>query len=198
MSRCRAGRRHANSWINRSRATIGFAGLFFLVSAWAGSLRLFATTVERFSIQELSLRSQTIVQGVVKGSRTFWSPDRKLILTSTILEVTESLKGQTGRTIEVTTVGGQVGETVLHVSGMPAFTAGENAILFIERSGQFLTVLGLSQGKFTVSNGQAGNSVSGLNFADGATSSDTRLPLQSLKDAIRSALEQEKRKGSGR
>ena len=198
MSRCRAGRRHANSWFNQPRATIGFAGLLLLVFACAGSLKLLATTVERFTLEDLSLRSHAIVQGVVRGSRSFWTSDRRLILTSTTLEVTETLKGQPGRIIEVTTVGGQVGETALHVSGMPAFTAGENAIVFMENSGAYLTVLGMSQGKFTISNEQARNSVSGLNFADGAASSNTQLPLQSLKNAIRSALEQEKRKGTGR
>ena len=89
-----------------------------------------ATTVERLSLDDLAARSQTIVQGTVLGSRTYWSPDGKLILTNTTIQVTESLKGQAGRTVEVTTVGGQIGDRILHVGGMPAFVPGESTIVF--------------------------------------------------------------------
>jgi hypothetical protein len=158
-----------------------------------GSTQYLATTVERFSLEELSLRSQTIIQGVVRGSRSFWSPDRKLILTATTLEVTESLKGQAARTIEITTVGGQVDDTVLHVSGMPSFTAGENVVVFVERSGVYTTVFGLGQGKFTIANNAVVNSVDELNFADGAPPRETRMPLQSFKNLVRAAIQQGER-----
>jgi hypothetical protein len=170
-----------------------FAVVLTLALVAFGSRQYQATTVERFSLDELALRSQTIIQGVVRGSRSFWSLDRKLILTATTLEVTESLKGQAARTVEVTTVGGQVDDTILHVSGMPAFTAGEHVVLFMERSGAFTTVLGLGQGKFSISNGAVVNSVSELNFADGAPPRETRLPLQSFKNAIRAAVQRGER-----
>src|SRR5437870_5001020 len=85
------------------------------------STEIRATTVERLSLEELTVRSQGIVEGVVRGSRTYWSPDGRLILTSTTIDVTDAIKGQAVRTVEVTTVGGQIGDTVLHVGGMPAF-----------------------------------------------------------------------------
>jgi hypothetical protein len=147
-----------------------------------------ATTVERYSVEDLATRAETIVQGVVRGSRTYWSADRKLILTGTTIEITESLKGQAPRSVEVTTVGGQIGDTVLHVSGMPAFAAGETAIVFVERSNGYNTVTGLGQGKFSVVNGEVANSVSGLSFADGAPARTTRMPLQSFKNVVRAAV----------
>lgn len=148
-----------------------------------------ATTVERFTLDDLSRRSQTIVEGVVRGSRTYWSPDGKLILTNTTIEVTDAMKGQVARTVEVTTVGGQIGDTVLHVGGMPAFIPGESTIVFVERSSGYLTVLGLSQGKFTVSNGEVANSPSDLTFPDGRPARITRMPVQTFKSQIRSMVD---------
>jgi len=148
-----------------------------------------ATTVERLTLEDLATRSQRIVQGVVRGSRTYWSPDGKLILTTTTIDVTEAIKGQGASTMEVTTVGGQIGDTVLHVGGMPAFVPGESTIVFVERSGGYLTVLGLGQGKFTVSNGEVANSLSELTFADGRPARASRMPLQTFKSQIRSMVD---------
>jgi hypothetical protein len=148
-----------------------------------------ATTVERLTLEDLTRRSQSIVQGVVRGSRTYWAPDRKLIFTSTTIEVTEAIKGQSPRIVEVTTVGGRIGDTVLHVGGMPAFTQGENTIVFVERSSGYLTVLGLGQGKFTVSNGEVANSPSELAFPDGRPARTTRMPVQTFKSEIRSIVD---------
>lgn len=148
-----------------------------------------ATTVERLTLEDLAKRSQSIVEGVVRGSRTYWSPDRKLILTNTTIDVTEAIKGQAARTVEVTTVGGQIGDTVLHVSGMPAFVPGESTIVFVEVSRGYSTVVGLSQGKFTISNGEVANSLSELNFPDGRPARTTRMSLQIFKSELRSLVD---------
>ena len=151
-----------------------------------------ATTVERLSLDDLAARSQTIVQGTVLGSRTYWSPDGKLILTNTTIQVTESLKGQAGRTVEVTTVGGQIGDRILHVGGMPAFVPGESTIVFAARSNGYLTVIGLGQGKFTVSNGEVANSLSELTFPDGRPARVYRMPVQTFKSEIRSMVDRKR------
>ena len=148
-----------------------------------------ATTVERLSLDDLATRSQSIIEGVVRGSRSYWSADGKLILTSTTIEVTEAIKGQPARTVEITTVGGKVGDTILHVGGMPAFAPGENTIVFAERTKGYLTVLGLGQGKFTIANGEVANSLSELTFPDGRPSRTTRMPVQTFKSEIRSMVD---------
>src|SRR3954463_7569611 len=107
-----------------------FAGIAVCVAFIFLSTTARATTVEHLSLQDLATRSQSIVQGIVRASRSYWGPDGKLILTNTTIEVTESIKGQAVRTIEVTTVGGRIGDTVLHVAGMPAFAPGESTIVF--------------------------------------------------------------------
>jgi hypothetical protein len=166
-----------------------FAGLavcavFVLLSTTAK-----ATTVERLSLQDLATRSQSIVQGIVRGSRSYWGPNGKLILTNTTIEVTESLKGQSPRTVEVTTVGGRIGDTILHVAGMPSFAPGESTIVFVEKSNGYNTVLGMEQGKFTVANGEVASTPSELNFVDGKPARISRMPEQVFKSQIRSMVE---------
>src|SRR6185369_18074466 len=89
----------------------------------------YATTVQRLGLEDLVKKSHTIVLGRVTNSRTYWSSNRKLIFTNYTIQVDESIKGQAGRTVEVTTIGGKIGDVELHVSGMPSFQAGENAVV---------------------------------------------------------------------
>jgi hypothetical protein len=147
-----------------------------------------ATTVERLGLEDLVKKARSIVVGKVAGSRTYWSADRKLILTDYTIKVDESLKGQAVQTVEVTTIGGKIGDLQLHVSGMPVFQTGENAVVFIEQSGAYQTVVGLGQGKFTVTNGEVANGLSGLSFPDGGAGEAVKMPLQSFKTRIRSLV----------
>jgi hypothetical protein len=148
----------------------------------------YATTVERLGLEDLVKKARTIVVGKVTGSRTYWSADRKFILTDFTIDIGESLKGQNARRIAVTTVGGKIGDLELHVSGMPSFQQGEDAVLFIEQSGAYQTVVGLGQGKFTVHNGEVANAVGGLAFPDGRPGNAVKMPLQTFKDQIRSLI----------
>src|SRR3989442_1639064 len=112
-----------------------------------------ATSVQRLTLDDMVKRAHAIVHGRVRSSNAHWSPDGKLILTTTTIEISEAMKGQTGRTIQLTTLGGKVGDVTMFVAGMPAFETGEDAVVFVENTGQSKTVLGLSQGKFAVLNG---------------------------------------------
>jgi hypothetical protein len=150
--------------------------------------QIHATTVQRLELHDLVQKAQTIVVGRVTSSRTYWSTGKKFILTDYTIEVDESIKGRGMRTIAVTTVGGRIGDVELHVSGMPAFQKGENAVLFIEQSGAFQTVVGLGQGKFTVMNGEVANSIGGLSFPDGLPGKPVKMPLATFKTQIRSFL----------
>jgi hypothetical protein len=104
------------------------------------------------------------------------------------MDVQETLKGQNSSTLEFTTIGGKIGDFILHVAGMPVFAAGEDAVVFVERTGPFSTVVGLGQGKFTIANGEVSNNVSNLEFADGAPSSPTRMPISRFKQQIKNSL----------
>ena len=144
-----------------------------------------ATTVRRLSFDELVAKAEMIVAGEVTGSRTYRTGDGKLILTSYTVQVGESIKGKAPGTLTVTTVGGKVGNTVLHVSGMPQFQTGENTVLFLERSGAYTTVVGLNQGKFSISNGEVSNTINGLSFPDGNAAKPLKMPVDEFKRQIK-------------
>jgi hypothetical protein len=144
-----------------------------------------ATTVERLGLESLVKKAERIVVGEVSGSRTYWSDNGKVILTSYTIQVQETMKGTRSRTVELTTVGGRMGDVTLHVSGMPAFESGEQAVIFVENTGGFSTVLGLGQGKFSIRNGEISNSVADLVFPDGRPGKPLRMSLDSFKKEIK-------------
>lgn len=144
-----------------------------------------ATTVRRLSFDDLVRKAEIIVSGQVTDSRTYRSNDGKLIFTSYTVQVAETLKGKTPATVTVTTIGGKLGNTVLHVSGMPQFQTGENAVLFLEHSGAYTTVVGLNQGKFNVSNGEVSNTMSGLSFPDASAAKPLKMPVDEFKRQIK-------------
>jgi len=148
-----------------------------------------ATTVERLNLDALVKKSNRIVIGKVRNSKTYWSSNGKLILTSYTIDVQETLKGQTASTVELTTIGGKIGDLTLHVAGMPVFAKDENAVVFVENTGTYSTVVGLAQGKFEVSNGEVSNDVIGLNFPDGGSIRPTKMPLATFKRQIKLFLD---------
>src|SRR5579862_4633674 len=107
-----------------------------------------ATTVQRLGLEDLVKKAHHIVVGKVRNSRTYWSSNGKLILTDHTVEVEEDIKGQSPHLLQVTTIGGKIGDLELHVSGMPSFQKDESVVLFTESSGPYEVVLGLGQGKF--------------------------------------------------
>jgi len=165
---------------------IFFLSALFLIVLTTG--RFYATTVERLGLEDLVKKAQTIVIGKVTGARTYWSTDKKFILTDYTIEIDESMKGQAARSIAVTTIGGKIDDLELYVSGMPSFQKGENAVVFVEQSGAYQTVVGLGQGKFTITNGEVANSVGDLSFPDGAPGRPVKMPLQTFKTQIRNFM----------
>jgi len=161
---------------------------------WAFVLSLVAaalartTTVQPLALEELAKKAHHIVAGKVRDSRTYWSDNRKLILTNYTIEVDESIKGRPPKMFELTTIGGKIGDLELQVSGMPSFAKDENVVVFTESSGPYEVVMGLGQGKFTVENGEVFNEVNGLSFPDGRPAKPMRFPIQTFKRQIRTIL----------
>jgi hypothetical protein len=156
-----------------------------LILIGLGSSSIRATTVERLSLESLVKKASSIVEGKVDGSKTFWSADRKIILTTYRIVVRETIKGRASGAIELTTIGGTIGDVTLHVSGMPTFQQGEDAVVFVESRGNVSTVVGLTQGHFVVKNATVENNVSDLQFPDGRSGSSLKMSLESFKNRIR-------------
>lgn len=150
-----------------------------------------ATTVQRLHLDDLVRKANTIVVGKATKSRSFWNSNHKLILTTYTLEIQETIKGERSRTVEVTTIGGTVGDVTLQVAGMPSFAPGENAVVFIEYVGGFATVVGLEQGKFAVRNGEVSNRMTGLSFPDGQPAKSLNMPLDSFKRQLKVLLDRQ-------
>jgi len=72
---------------------------------------------------------------------------------------------------------------------MPVFAKEENAVVFVENTGSYSTVVGLGQGKFTVVNGEVSNNISGLEFADRGRARPTQMPLATFKRQIKLSLD---------
>src|SRR5262245_32115657 len=162
--------------------------IFLAILVLSLSIPARATTVERLNLDGLVKKSNRIVVGKGRSSRTYWSSNGKVILTSYTIDVQETIKGTAVRTVEHTTIGGTIGDLTLHVSGMPVFDKDENAVVFVEKTGLFSTVVGLGQGKFTVVNGEVSNNISGLEFPDGGPSRPTKMSLATFKRQIKLSL----------
>ena len=171
--------------MNKRRLLIPLLLVFFTNSAAYG------TTVERLDLDDLVRKAHKIIVGKVSNSRTFWTNNRKLILTSYTVEVQETIKGESSHTLELTTIGGSIGDLTLHVAGMPSFDRGENTLLFVENSGAFSTVVGLDQGKFKIAGGEVSNSVTELSFPDGHPGKSLKMPLESFKKQIKVLIDRQ-------
>lgn len=126
----------------------------FLISSAAS-----ATTVLQVSVEQMSLASHTIAHGVVISSRAETiDGNPRHIRTIVKIEVKQLLRGQAGtRQLTLELPGGQVGSWAMKIPGMPSFTAGEEIVVFLEKTKQNWALTGLSQGKFSVTTDTLGN-----------------------------------------
>lgn len=107
------------------------------------------TTLERMSLEGLTTRAHVVVHVRCLARESRW--ERGEIWTFTRFEVEEALKGIAPRLITVRLPGGKVGHLISTVDAVPRFQAGEESILFLERTpdGTF-TVLSWAQGTFRI------------------------------------------------
>jgi hypothetical protein len=119
------------------------------------------------------------------------------------IEVTETLKGQTGSTVLLVQPGGQVGDIGQMVHGLPSFTPGEEVVVFLDRHGaDAFRVTAMAQGKYQVRHAADSRSVLAVPENTGeallldpttrqpTASAQRTLTLEELKAAIRTALQQ--------
>jgi hypothetical protein len=110
-----------------------------------------ATVLVPADFREIVAGSQIIVYGRVADVRPEWSDDHRRIDTIVTLAAGSYLKGGPGATVTFRVPGGQIGRYRNVMVGAPAFTAGEEAVLFLSASGPSIAhVFGLSQGVFRV------------------------------------------------
>jgi hypothetical protein len=110
------------------------------------------TTVQKFSLQDLTKKSDAIVMAKVDDSYAVREANGE-IYTYVTLRVTDAVKGMKGATsVTVRQIGGRVDNIESIVPGMPSFRRDEEVVLFLTArdAAGYPWVMGLQQGKYTV------------------------------------------------
>lgn len=169
-----------------------------LIAALAISSIATATSVQRFSVRDLSTRSASVAVARVVASESRW--DGGEIYTYITLQVSEGLKGaRKGETLQLRQLGGQVGDIASIVPGMPSFKNSEEVLVFLtapDKAG-YRWVMGLEQGKYSISTDTRGKknvrrNTAELNLVDRGGDTGGAMPeeasLDLLLDEVRSEI----------
>jgi hypothetical protein len=103
-----------------------------------------ASLVEAMDLSALTAAAQRIVVGEVLSASSAWDTEHKRIYTTVMVQVAETWKGPAVGTLKIVQLGGSVGDIEMRVHGLPAFRAGERAVMFLGDEG---ALVGLGQGK---------------------------------------------------
>jgi hypothetical protein len=96
--------------------------------------------------QELADRASTMVVGTATSLASEWDAAQTRISTTVSVGVDYYIKGpDTSRTLQVTVLGGRVGDVIESVSDAPQLETGEQALLFLQPDG--FPVVGGQQGE---------------------------------------------------
>lgn len=140
--------------MKKCRLAIVFAVLAgLLVGAASGS------TIQQVTVEEMIAGSELIFEGKVLSSVSRLLPDGSQIRTYVTFEITDLIKGQhANRTIELSFLGGSVGDLSLVVSEMKLPQPGERGVYFVESviRRQVHPLYGWDQGHFLVTPDERG------------------------------------------
>jgi hypothetical protein len=174
-----------------------------LLSSVAG-----ATIVVPMTLEEMAIEASCVARGRVVNTQSAWDDAQRRIYTYTEIQILERI--HTSRSVPdfvvVRTLGGEVGEVGMKVSGTPRFTLGEEVVVFLRADpvdAEQFQVIGMSQGKLHVERPLKGGelavwSLEGLAFArpggDGRMKIDptqgdpSRIPLDDLRARVLAAV----------
>jgi hypothetical protein len=128
--------------------------------------------------QALAQQSDVVVVGKVARTKSEWSGNR--IVTQVTLDVGESLKGNPGSSLTVTTLGGEVGGVGEWYSHTASFKADEEVVVFARRD---------AQGRYSVSGGEEGKLAIERDSATGLALVNGKGSLSSFRAEIKAALQ---------
>ena len=116
-------------------------------------LPVHSSHLQGLSLKELSQGADSILVGKVLETYSDWGDQGRYIYTYVKFKILNDIKGTQNHDDEVLIryLGGVVGNKEMSVEGGVRFRTGEKALLFLEKShGGFLSVMGLSLGKFRI------------------------------------------------
>ena len=122
-----------------------------LVLFFGSFVVLSAALIPAFSLEDLSERSKSIVEGTVLRSWFAWDAKHSHIWTHYEVQVAEWIRGAGGRSIIVSEPGGSLDGLNQQVSGVVHYQPGEHVVLFVYATPiGFLRATGGGQGKLTI------------------------------------------------
>lgn len=191
-------------FVRHSRSFPVFFVTLLLVSGWFSSVN--ATVVIRVGLEEMTHASDVVFHGQVERVDVL-APSDGPVTTRMTLRAHEILKGpehfKDGK-LQLHLLGGKGPKYEIRIPGMPRFRAGENVVLFLEKTRDDFALTGLLQGVFrveeqdgmkTVSRSLSGISLVAydhdgkMSFVDGASELKA-FPLETLLDELRFYIKQ--------
>ncbi|HYG65505.1 MAG TPA: hypothetical protein VEL74_23185 [Thermoanaerobaculia bacterium] len=126
-----------------------WVGLFALVLTAA--LPVGASTFVALTPDQLVEQSDAIVQGEVLKINSFWTSDGSVIVSEALVQVTDTIAGDSPTVLRVKTFGGTVGGYTVEAHGFPGFRAGDRVLLFVQNQADgTVEVTGYRQGQYRV------------------------------------------------
>lgn len=151
--------------------------------ALAFGLNARATTVVPPAFDALVQQADFVVRGTVKSVTSEWRDQNghRNIVTFVTIDVTETIAGTPPSPLVLQMLGGKIGDRRMIVQGAPAFTVGDEYILFIRGNGiQFTPLVALMHGQYPITKDSAGRA--SVNRSDGSplhNENDVSLPIDS-------------------
>ena len=105
----------------------------WLTLLWLLAMPLYASSIKSISVSEVANNSALIFEGRVTASRVVQQPGSRAIHTLITFEVLDVLKGEYADPgIELSFLGGSMGEVTMHVTDLNRPKVGERGIYFVE------------------------------------------------------------------
>ncbi len=160
------------------------------VALLIAALRAGAATFVATSVEDVARSSSAIVRGRVVSREARATPGGRIV-TEVEVAVAESWKGTPGRRVRLVVPGGSLGSIAMSVDAAPAFTDGEDVVLFLTREGRGWHVNGWALGKFRVVGDEARPGLENARILPGAVRAGERavgpMKLSELERRVRAA-----------
>lgn len=173
------------------------AGILVVAAALAFAMPAGAATFVDMKIPQLVAESDAVIEGRVIEVDSFWNENGTVIVTEAVVQVDETIVGNSARTLRVRVPGGEVGGYTIQAPGFPTLSIDERVVLFVHRAedGHGLRITGNPLGKYRVVE-EGGDQIARPTVDSGAvlvspgggrTAAPQALSLDRLKDDIRDA-----------
>jgi hypothetical protein len=175
--------------------------LFIVALLLAAPAALRATVIIPIEFRELVTTTPVIVHGHVSDVRSAFVDGRRSVDTFVTVVADEYLKGNLGQYVTFRVPGGELGRYRTVFVGAPAFSVGEEVVLFLKtQSGGLPFIAGLNQGAYrVVADAQTGRRMVTAPIVMASGSGDAErvvrgaasrrpLPVEAFRDVVREVL----------